>query len=122
MHSDVLDNISDDYGVYLIYGDNDIPLYIGKSKQVKTRLMSHFSQDVHNSKEMSLSQQARKIDIIPCSGELDALLTESAQIKQRQPILNRRLRRQKDLFSFRLNRSEERRVGKEGRSRLSTNH
>lgn len=102
LHSDVLDNISDDYGVYLIYGDNDIPLYIGKSKQVKTRLMSHFSQDVHNSKEMSLSQQARKIDIIPCSGELDALLTESAQIKQRQPILNRRLRRQKDLFSFRL--------------------
>lgn len=102
LNSDVLKNISDDYGVYLIYGDNDLPLYIGKSKQVKTRLLSHFNQDVHNSKEMSLSQQARKIDIIPCSGELDALLTESAQIKQRQPILNRRLRRQKDLFSFRV--------------------
>ncbi|MCO6527004.1 3'-5' exonuclease family protein [Snodgrassella sp.] len=102
LNNDILKNISDDYGVYLIYGDNDLPLYIGKSKQVKTRLLSHFSQDVHNSKEMSLSQQAKKIDVIPCSGELDALLTESAQIKQRQPILNRRLRRQKDLFSFQL--------------------
>ncbi|WP_239372914.1 3'-5' exonuclease family protein [Snodgrassella gandavensis] len=102
LNNDVLKNISDDYGVYLIYGDNDLPLYIGKSKQVKTRLLSHFGQDVHNSKEMSLSQQAKKIDVIPCSGELDALLTESAQIKQRQPILNRRLRRQKDLFSFQL--------------------
>ncbi|KDN13359.1 putative DNA-directed DNA polymerase [Snodgrassella communis] len=102
LNNDILKNISDDYGVYLIYGDNDLPLYIGKSKQVKTRLLSHFGQDVHNSKEMSLSQQAKKIDVIPCSGELDALLTESAQIKQRQPILNRRLRRQKDLFSFQL--------------------
>ncbi|PIT14137.1 3'-5' exonuclease family protein [Snodgrassella alvi] len=102
LNNDALKNISDDYGVYLIYGDNDLPLYIGKSKQVKTRLLSHFGQDVHNSKEMSLSQQAKKIDVIPCSGELDALLTESAQIKQRQPILNRRLRRQKDLFSFQL--------------------
>lgn len=102
LNNDILKNISDDYGVYLIYGDNDLPLYIGKSKQVKTRLLSHFGQDVHNSKEMSLSQQAKKIDVIPCSGELDALLTESAQIKQRQPILNRRLRRQKDPFSFQL--------------------
>lgn len=102
LDNDALKNISDDYGVYLIYGDNDLPLYIGKSKQVKTRLMSHFSKDVHNSKEMSLSQQAKKIDVIPCSGELDALLTESAEIKQRQPILNRHLRRKKDLFSFRL--------------------
>ncbi|KDN15653.1 hypothetical protein BGI40_00795 [Snodgrassella communis] len=102
LNNNILKNISDDYGVYLIYGDNDLPLYIGKSKQVKTRLLSHFGQDVHNSKEMSLSQQAKKIDVIPCSGELDALLTESAQIKQRQPILNRRLRRQKDLFSFQL--------------------
>ncbi|MCO6508177.1 MAG: GIY-YIG nuclease family protein [Snodgrassella sp.] len=102
LNNDILKNISDDYGVYLIYGDNDLPLYIGKSKQVKTRLLSHFGQDVHNNKEMSLSQQAKKIDVIPCSGELDALLTESAQIKQRQPILNRRLRRQKDLFSFQL--------------------
>ncbi|WMY92477.1 3'-5' exonuclease family protein [Snodgrassella communis] len=102
LNNDILKNISDDYGVYLIYGDNDLPLYIGKSKQVKTRLLSHFGQDVHNSKEMSLSQQAKKIDVIPCSGELDALLTESAQIKQRQPILNRRLRRQKDLFSFQI--------------------
>jgi DNA polymerase III subunit epsilon len=103
LHNDSLKNIRDDYGVYLIYGDNNLPLYIGKSKRVKTRLMSHFGQDVHNSKEMSLSQQAKKIDVIPCSGELDALLTESAQIKQQQPILNRRLRRQKDLFSFQLN-------------------
>lgn len=102
LNSDAMNNISDDYGVYLIYGDNDLPLYIGKSKQVKTRLLSHFGQDVHNSKEMSLSQQAKKIDVIPCSGELDALLTESAQIKQCQPILNRRLRQQKDLFSFQL--------------------
>lgn len=102
LNSDILKNIRDDYGVYLIYGDNDLPLYIGKSKRVKTRLLSHFSQDVHNSKEMSLSQQAKKIDVIPCSGELDALLTESAQIKQQQPILNRRLRRKKDLFSFQL--------------------
>lgn len=106
LNNNLLNQIEDGYGVYLIYGENDLPLYIGKSKHVKTRLLSHFRQDIHNSKEMTLSQQARHIEVIACQGELDALLTESRQIKLLQPILNRRLRRKRDLFSWQLQTDE----------------
>lgn len=101
------DNIPNSYGVYLIYGDNDMPVYVGKSKHVKTRLLSHFSQDVHNSKEMSLSQQARRIEVKPCAGEIDALITESLLVKNLQPLLNRQLRRKKDLFSWQIVKGED---------------
>lgn len=94
------DDIPNSYGVYIIYGENDLPLYVGKSNKVKTRLLSHFSQDIYNSKEMSLSQQAKHIEVKPCAGEIDALITESLLVKNLQPFLNRQLRRKKDLFSW----------------------
>ena len=93
--------------VYLIYGDNDLPLYIGKSKTVKTRLLAHFRSDVVSGKEMALAQQARRLEIIECAGEVDALITEARLIKQQQPSLNRRLRRKQALFSWRLVRNEQ---------------
>ena len=80
-----IDTLYNGYGVYLIYGDNDLPLYIGKSKTVKTRLLAHFRSDVVSGKEMALAQQARRLEIIECAGEVDALITEARLIKQKQP-------------------------------------
>ena len=101
------DTLYNGYGVYLIYGDNDLPLYIGKSKTVKTRLLAHFRSDVVSGKEMALAQQARRLEIIECAGEVDALITEAQLIKQKQPSLNRRLRRKQALFSWRLGLNEQ---------------
>jgi len=33
-------------GVYLFYGSSEIPLYIGKSINIKDRVLSHFMNDV----------------------------------------------------------------------------
>ncbi|MDD5463157.1 MAG: exonuclease domain-containing protein [Methylococcales bacterium] len=89
-------------GVYLFYGENNLPLYIGKSINIKQRVLSHFSADHRHSKEMSLSQQLRRIDWIETAGELGALLTEAKLIKQLTPIHNRRLRRKEDLCAWQL--------------------
>lgn len=97
-----IDLLPDGPGVYLFYGENDLPLYIGKSKHVRTRVLSHFSAHHRNDRELSLSQQVRRIEAIPTQGEFGALVLEAELIKERQPTHNRLLRRNRDLCAWRL--------------------
>jgi len=100
---DVLDDCPDTPGVYLFYGENDIPLYVGKSVRLRQRVMSHFSSDHKLYKDMRLSQQLHRIEWRETAGEIGALLLEAQLVKQLQPIHNRTLRRQDDLCAWRLN-------------------
>lgn len=98
----LIQGLPDTPGVYLFYGENNLPLYVGKSTHIKQRVLSHFSSDHRHSKEMSLSQQLRRIDYIETAGEIGALLKEAQLIKTLQPIHNRRLRRSNDLCAWQL--------------------
>ncbi|MDD3354844.1 3'-5' exonuclease family protein [Zoogloea sp.] len=98
----VLDGMPERPGVYLFYGENELPLYVGKSKDIRTRVLSHFSADHSSAKEMSLSQQLRRIEWIETEGEVGALLLEARLVKERQPIHNRRLRRTTGLCAWQL--------------------
>lgn len=96
-----IEDIPDTAGVYLFYGEtSNIPIYIGKSINLKTRVLSHFSSDYRSGKELKLSQQVRHIEWIETAGELGALLLESKLIKEKMPIYNKRLRRTKYAASF----------------------
>lgn len=103
----LIDDLPDSSGVYLFYGKNDLPLYIGKSTNIRQRVLSHFSADHSHGKEMSLSQQLRRIDWIETAGELGALLMEAKLIKTLQPIHNRRLRRKNALCAWQLQQQAE---------------
>lgn len=80
-------------GVYLMYGENDLPLYIGKSVNLRARVMSHFQADHRSDREMRLAQQVRRLTWQTTAGDLGAQLLEAKLVKERQPILNRQLRR-----------------------------
>lgn len=97
-----VDDLPEAPGVYLFYGENDIPLYIGKSTRLRSRVLSHFTADHQSDRELSLSQQVRRIAHIRTAGEFGALLEEARLIKSLQPILNRQLRRNRDLCAWRL--------------------
>ena len=100
--NDALANLPEGPGVYVFYGDNDLPLYIGKSVNLKDRVRSHFSSDYRNSNDLRLSQEIRRIDFEETAGELGALLRESQLIKQSLPLHNRRLRRNAQMVFIRL--------------------
>lgn len=86
-------------GVYLFHGDDDsLPLYIGKSVDIRARLLAH----LRSAEEARLLRQTRRIEHIRTAGEIGALLLESRLIKERQPLYNKRLRRQRTLCSIRL--------------------
>jgi DNA polymerase-3 subunit epsilon len=97
-----VDGLPDGCGVYLFYGENELPLYIGKSVRLRRRVLSHFAADRAQPREMALAQQVRRIETIPCAGEVDALLTEARLVKSLQPLHNRQLRGKDECCAWRL--------------------
>lgn len=80
-------------GVYIFEDAYGQPLYVGKSINIKKRVLSHFGRDHAESKEFKISQAIAQIRTQQTPGELAALLLESQLVKDLQPVYNRRLRR-----------------------------
>lgn len=97
-----LQDIPDASGVYLFYGENRQPLYVGKSLQLRTRVMSHFQSDHTSGRDMQLAQGTRRVEYRRTAGELGALLLESRLVKELQPMFNRKLRRTAALYAWQL--------------------
>ncbi|WP_310615111.1 endonuclease [Limnohabitans sp.] len=85
-------------GVYIFKGEGTLPLYIGKSVDIRSRVMSHLRAP----DEASMIAQTRRIDFVETAGEIGALLLESRMIKEQSPLFNQRLRRVRTLCSIRL--------------------
>lgn len=82
------------------------PLYIGKAKNLRQRVMAHFTGDHLSAREMEISQQMTRVEWIETGGgtqhDLGALLMEATLIKQRLPAYNRQLRKSDDVCAWRL--------------------
>lgn len=100
LDSGIIDELPETPGVYLFYGENNLPLYVGKAKEIRKRVLSHFAADHCSAKEMALAQQVKRIDWIETAGEIGALLKEAALVKQLQPTSNRQLRKNDDLCTW----------------------
>jgi DNA polymerase-3 subunit epsilon len=99
---ELLDDVPDTPGVYLFYGENDAPLYVGKSIHLRQRVLSHFSADHTAYKEMRMSREIRRLEWRETAGEVGALLLEAQLVKDMQPIHNLALRRQRELCAWQL--------------------
>lgn len=85
-------------GVYIFKGEGTLPIYIGKSVDIRSRVLAHLrAQD-----EAEMIAQSRRIEFIETAGEIGALLLEALLIKQQSPLFNIRLRRLRNLCSIRL--------------------
>ena len=84
----VLDAVPEASGVYLFYGEHGAPLYIGKSRSMRTRVLQHFSSGTH------WLPRVHRIDWRRTTGELGALLLEARLVKELAPAFNRQLRRE----------------------------
>ena len=83
-------------------GDGGAQLYVGKSRNLRRRVMSHFQNDHRDRRSLQMVQQIRDVQLAVTAGELGALLFESAEIKRLQPLYNRRLRKQRELLTWAL--------------------
>lgn len=83
-------------GVYIFRGEGTLPLYVGKSVDIRARVLSH----LRASDEAKMLAQSRRVDFIETAGEIGALLLEAHLIKQWSPLFNIRLRRLRTLCTI----------------------
>jgi DNA polymerase-3 subunit epsilon len=91
-------NLPEVAGVYIFEDENGAPLYVGKSVNIKRRVMSHFTRDTAEYKEFKMAQNVHAIKHETTGGELSALLLESKLVKELMPLYNRKLRRAKQFI------------------------
>jgi DNA polymerase III subunit epsilon len=89
-------------GVYYFHDENSDIIYIGKSVNIKSRVMSHLSNNDHK-REIEMREKTASVTYELTGSDLVASLLESAEIKKHKPVFNRSLRRslfQYGLFSY----------------------
>jgi DNA polymerase III subunit epsilon len=99
LQPELVRDLPDSPGVYIFEDASGRALYVGKSVNIKKRVMSHFGRDHAESREFKISQAIKNIRTQQTPGELSALLLESRLVKELQPIFNRQLRRLNQLLT-----------------------
>ena len=93
---DSLDRLPEAPGVYRFFGENPLPIYIGKSVNLRERVAAHFHERLATETDLRLSQEIRRIEIEETAGELGALLREAVLDQVGAPAHNRALRRKEE--------------------------
>ncbi len=99
---EAIKNLPESPGVYYFHDEEGNILYIGKSVNIKSRVMSHFSNNDHK-REIELREKTASVTYELTGSDLVASLLESSEIKKYKPVFNRSLRRslfQYGLFSY----------------------
>ncbi|MCB0457901.1 MAG: exonuclease domain-containing protein [Flavobacteriaceae bacterium] len=95
---DLIEHAPTETGVYYMHRSDGSIIYIGKSKNIKKRIIQHFTNDNRKSKKIQL--EVAEVTYEKTGSELIALLKESEEIKRNKPVYNRSLRR--SLFQYQL--------------------
>ncbi|MFC0604512.1 exonuclease domain-containing protein [Winogradskyella pulchriflava] len=88
---DIIEELPSETGVYYIHNEKGEIIYIGKSNNIRKRIIQHFTNKSSKSKKIQALVAA--VTYEKTGSELAALLKESAEIKKNKPIFNRALRR-----------------------------
>ena len=86
-------------GVYRMLAEDGEVLYVGKSKRVRTRLLSYFRCETED-KGARILREARRIEWDYTPSEFAALLTELKHIKRWRPRFNVAMKRDARNFCF----------------------
>lgn len=92
LHKDRIDQLPKETGVYYFYNASRQLIYIGKSVDIRSRVLSHFANHT-TTRALEMKQQISHIGCEVTGSELVALLKESEEIKVHKPIFNRAQRK-----------------------------
>jgi DNA polymerase-3 subunit epsilon len=96
------DDLPESPGVYRFYGQDGALLYVGKSRNVRNRVLAHFAAAHRSAGEQRLARQVHRVEWTETAGELGALLIEARAVKTESPLHNRRLRAAGGAWTLRL--------------------
>ena len=86
----IIDELPTETGMYYIYNEAGNIIYIGKSKNIKKRVLSHLTSKARKAEK--IQKAIHRVTYELCGNECLALLKEQHEIKKNQPRLNHALK------------------------------
>lgn len=93
-------------GIYYFFNAKNEIIYVGKSKQLKTRVMSHL-RNLKTYKGIAIIEHVHRMEFKITANESMALLYEDMEIKKHQPRYNVASKRIRFPFGLYLNKEQE---------------
>lgn len=92
MDTRAISSLPEKTGIYYLLNDQEQVIYIGKSKNIRKRVMTHLSNN-GSRRSIEMKENIVRVDYELTGSELIALLIESAEIKKHVPRYNRKQKR-----------------------------
>jgi DNA polymerase III subunit epsilon len=93
----LIENLPEKHGVYYFYDAAGNMIYVGKSNNIKSRVLQHLTNS-STRKAVEMKTNIADVDFKLTGNELIALLLESDEIKKHKPVYNRAQRR--SMFNY----------------------
>ncbi len=87
-------------GVYYFHNEKGKIIYVGKAKNLRYRVNSHFSTNSASRQRQNFLRNTYAITYQPCATELMAHILESTEIKKLWPIFNSSQKKPEQLFGI----------------------
>lgn len=87
-------------GVYYFHDEKGKIIYIGKAKNIKFRVVSHFTGTNTGKKRQELIKKIHSITYKICVSEFAAIILESIEIKKHWPLYNKSQKSNERLFGI----------------------
>lgn len=88
LEKEVIPSLPAAAGVYYFLDDRGKVLYVGKAKNIRSRVIQHFTSNSSTRSRTRLMNTIHQVQCEECGSELIALLKESAEIKKHFPPFN----------------------------------
>ncbi len=75
-------------GVYQFKNDKDKVIYVGKARNLRSRVRSYFHGSATNAKTIALVKKIKDVELVVTDSEIEALVLESNLIKELKPRYN----------------------------------
>lgn len=86
---DQIGNLPSETGVYYFYNSKGKVIYVGKAKNIRKRVKSHFSNNKITKQKQDFLKDTYRVTYKLCATELMAHIVESTEIRKLWPIYNR---------------------------------
>jgi len=97
---DVINKLPQNPGVYYFHDQKGKVIYVGKAKNIKKRVNSHFTGNNPKKQRQKFLREIYNITWQVCGTELMALILEASEIKKLWPAHNRALKRFDHTFAL----------------------
>ena len=87
-------------GVYYFHDEKGKIVYVGKAKNIRYRVSSHFSNNSTSRQRQNFMRYVYRISFEECGTELMAAVRESTEIKRLWPRFNASQKRREDLYGI----------------------